>query len=400
VRPCIALVFTDPPWPPTSGGDLRNAAIAAALARHSELHQIAFPLRGRPDADEIPPNGVIHPTPLPAQLERLALRARGLVSGRHPFLEHLVRHRRPEVLFSDLKRIRPEIVVLTQPLTGPFLEVPHRLGARLIFDLDTSHRLVDRRRLDEARGLATIRPALDLAVASRMERGLDRTADEIWVSSAASQEHVHQQGVALRIVPNVIETRVYARYRRPFEPGLITYVGSFDYGPNLDAAKRLLREILPLLLAAWPGARLRLVGRNPPPSLVDEVARSEGAELIGDAEDPWELMAGHGPIVVPLRSAGGTRLKILQAAASEVPIVATALAAEGLDLKADEHLLIAESDTDLAAAVLRIWRQPGIAGQLTSGALIRVTEMYDLDVLDGVIGNSIERILAKRLSTG
>jgi hypothetical protein len=75
------------------------------------------------------------------------------------------------------------------------------------------------------------------------------------------------------------------------------------------------------------------------------------------------------------------------------------LAAEGLELQADEHLLIAESDADLAAAVLRIWRQPGIAAQLASRALVRVTEMYDLDVLDDIVGNSVERIGAKRLST-
>ena len=77
----------------------------------------------------------------------------------------------------------------------------------------------------------------------------------------------------------------------------------------------------------------------------------------------------HGPIalvddktpsvfVAPLRSGGGTRLKILQAMAMGCPVVSTSLGAEGLDVAHGRHLLIANDPSEFTGAVKGLLKSP------------------------------------------
>jgi glycosyltransferase involved in cell wall biosynthesis len=74
--------------------------------------------------------------------------------------------------------------------------------------------------------------------------------------------------------------------------------------------------------------------------------------------------------VVPLLAGSGTRLKILEAWAAGVPVVSTFLGAEGLPVRAGEHLLLADGAADFVEAVSRLLaskelrRKVGMAGRL------------------------------------
>jgi glycosyltransferase involved in cell wall biosynthesis len=69
-------------------------------------------------------------------------------------------------------------------------------------------------------------------------------------------------------------------------------------------------------------------------------------------------------VVVPLLEGGGTRLKILEAAASGKAIVSTSLGAEGLKLRHDDELLIADTSSELAAALIQLCRDAGLRRRL------------------------------------
>lgn len=391
----VVIAATDSPWPPTSGGDLRIAAIASAIASHADLIAVVFPLRKKVETERLPIGTIVHPRHLPGRWRRAALRAVGVVAGRHPFLEHLVRTGAPAQLASDLARIRPDAVVLTYPLTGAFLSLAHAAGARLVFDLDTSHRLVDRRQLATNRGTARIRSLLDLMVAGRMEAGIEDHADEVWVSSAVSATDLASRiRVPLRLIPNTVDVDRYARYRRPLVPGTCTFVGSFDYEPNVAAAVRLVDRIVPILRRAWPGARIRLVGRHPT-AAIRRRAEADGIDLFGDAEDVWYLLAGQGPLVVPLTAGGGTRLKIIEAIACGMPVVGTRIAFEGLDLDPERHVLVADRDEDIASAIVRTWQDPARSAERSGAALDVVAAAYDMHVLEPEVGAAIRDLTAR-----
>jgi glycosyltransferase involved in cell wall biosynthesis len=136
---------------------------------------------------------------------------------------------------------------------------------------------------------------------------------------------------------------------RPLDPvgadRAVVFVGNFEHRPNVDAALRLARAVFPRLA----DARLVLVGSRPP----EEVRSLANArvEVFGSVEDVTPFLDRASVVALPLREGGGMRVKALEALAAGKAVVATRLAVEGLRVADGRHLVLAESDDDLAAAI-------------------------------------------------
>jgi glycosyltransferase involved in cell wall biosynthesis len=191
---------------------------------------------------------------------------------------------------------------------------------------------------------------------------------------------------------SVVENGVDTRYFRPAEvardPGRILFLGSLDWRPNLDGVELLLRRVFPEVLAREPGARLWLVGRNPPDSLRRRVFVRDGVELHADVSDVRPFLHCSGVLAVPLRIGGGSRLKILEALSSGVPVVSTRVGAEGLCLEPGRHLAVVEQVEDMAAALVECIRNPEAARAHAAAGRERVLSLYDWDVL----ADKLERV--------
>ena len=87
-----------------------------------------------------------------------------------------------------------------------------------------------------------------------------------------------------------------------------------------------------------------------------------------------------GVMAVPLRIGGGSRLKILEALACGLPVVASKVGAEGLLLTPNEDYIQAEEET-MADALVQAVRNPGPLQAMAQYARQRVLELYDWDVL-------------------
>src|SRR5207249_635789 len=103
-----------------------------------------------------------------------------------------------------------------------------------------------------------------------------------------------------------------------------------------------LDEIFPLVLAAEPRATLSLVGRKPPERLQSEISKRPGVELHADVADVRPFLYRAGMLAVPLRIGGGSRLKILEALATRLPVVTTRVGVEGLRLTHGKHCTVAD----------------------------------------------------------
>jgi glycosyltransferase involved in cell wall biosynthesis len=183
---------------------------------------------------------------------------------------------------------------------------------------------------------------------------------------------------------DVVENGVDTAYFRPGEarrePGLLLFLGSLDWRPNLDGVDLLLDRVFPAVRAREPSARLALVGRHPPESLRRRAAAA-GVELHADVHDVRPHLAGCGLMVVPLRVGGGSRLKILEALASGTPVVSTRVGAEGLCLEPGRHLTVVEDADALAPALVAAIRAPAAAQAQAEEGRRRVLERYDWDTL-------------------
>src|SRR5213594_1204263 len=145
--------------------------------------------------------------------------------------------------------------------------------------------------------------------------------------------------------------------RRPSEPPVLLLAASFSWPPNVEGALRFLAEGWPRVQAGAPEARLRLAGKSPPASLIRAAVRA-GAEVAADVPSMPEEFACATLLLVPLWLGAGARVKIVEALAARLPVVATPFACDGLGLTPGVHYLEGETAAQLADQALALLRDP------------------------------------------
>ena len=182
------------------------------------------------------------------------------------------------------------------------------------------------------------------------------------------------------VVDNGVDPAFYAQVGGLRDAKCVLFVGALDWRPNQDGVDLLLDRIFPEVRREIPDAKLRIVGRNPSARLKERIASVAGAELHGDVADVRPFLGEAGMLAVPLRIGGGSRLKILEALASNLPVIASRVGAEGLNLTPGEHYVQAE-ESNMAAAIVAAMREPGPILSMTERGRDVVRREYDWAVL-------------------
>ena len=120
------------------------------------------------------------------------------------------------------------------------------------------------------------------------------------------------------------------------DPPHFVFMGVMDYLPNQDAAIFFVRSILPIIQQQHASARFTIVGMNPS-SEVLALASEAGVEVTGMVDSVGPYLAKAHIFVAPFRVARGVQNKVLQAMASELPVVSTPLGNEGINAPAIQY---------------------------------------------------------------
>lgn len=173
----------------------------------------------------------------------------------------------------------------------------------------------------------------------------------------------------------------------------LLFIGLMSYAANAEAVDWFVSKVFPLVRDDSPGTVFTIAGKEPPPR-VQALDGHAGVRVIGYVEDVRPLYSDNSIMVVPLLAGGGSRLKILEAFATGTPVVSTTKGAEGLEVEAGRHLLIADTADDFAAAVIRLRRDVDLYDRLRSEARALVEEKYDWPVLAAKLEAAIVDMLA------
>ncbi|MCL6647907.1 MAG: glycosyltransferase family 4 protein [Chloroflexi bacterium] len=388
----ILFVTPQPPVPARKGTALRNAALIQHAARHHEVQVLSL----------LAPGERLHPAaaatlgapvisvPVPPRSRRQRLR--DLVT--RPLPDLALRLRSPsaqERLVALLRQFRPEVVqfeaVEAAGAVGPLGAAFRAAGRRprLIYDAHNAEFALQRR-LAQAEFRRPLRWPLALYSLlqwqrlGRWEAGLCRAAAAVIAVSADDAADLERlAGVRPTVIPNGVDSERYrpAADGPPLDPTAPTllFLGALNYRPNIEAVTWFTREVLPLVRKEFPSAHLVIAGHEPAPA-VRKLA-SPHVRVLGSVEDDLPLLHQASICVVPLRSGGGMRFKVVQAMAAGVPVVTTLFGAAGIAARQGEHLLYAETPAAFCEAIRRTLCDPTATRARLARARALVVARYD-----------------------
>lgn len=177
---------------------------------------------------------------------------------------------------------------------------------------------------------------------------------------------------------------------------VVLYFGTLSWQPNIEGLERLITHIFSQVREEAPQARLLIAGRDAPPALERLARGTSGVDYLGLVSDSEALYQQARVFVEATRSGGGTKLKILNALARGLPVVANKEAAEGIEAVGGAHLLIAGDDEAMAAAIVRLLSDAALWARLSENGRALVRQKYVAEkaftVLDEVLSGDRSRI--------
>jgi len=236
------------------------------------------------------------------------------------------------------------------------------------------------------------------AEADAEDRLLARVAprfSEVFVSGSADQASlaVRHPRIATEIIENAIAFP--ASTQRSDDGQTLLFVGALGYAPNRDGLRWFLREVWPRLRSeTGRRIRLRVVGA-PIPAEIAELT-IEGLELLGAVPDLAPLYREATLALAPLHTGGGTRLKLIEAAAYRVPMVATSIAARGLDFASADSMWLADSARDFGDAILAALHDPAARQARADKARQRASALHDRAGVVDRLASRFAALLARR----
>ena len=202
---------------------------------------------------------------------------------------------------------------------------------------------------------------------------------------------VHLKEKQVGVVPNGVDTQYNTLLQNTREPDTLIFNGSLTYQNNYDAMDFFLKDIFPLIVKQIPEVQIKITGSTLGVP-IESFSSMSRVIFTGYLEDIRPIISESCVCVVPLRMGGGTRLKILEAMALGTPVISTSKGAEGLNIEAGTHLLIADTPQEFAALTIKLLHDRELRRTLAKNAASLVKEKYDWTKIGQTLCKTIDNL--------
>jgi GT2 family glycosyltransferase len=393
----LEILFVSPYslYPPTHGGGVFMYQVVKALSARHRVHVLAFVDR----EEELESNEHLKQFAVTVECVHRPYAPRGDFLGLIPyavrcFASDDFRRRVQRALF----RHDADILQLEYTQLGQFGGGLRRTPS-VLFEHDVYFQSV-RRRLARAEGFGEFCSTLvEWLRALRYEPKMLRRMDA--VQTCSQQERRLLQSFIGRKQPKIetgLRAAVDAGAYRPVFSGrrkdTALFIGNFQHLPNQEALRFLIRDVLPKLRQAHPGAELVVAGAQANTEM-EELAGAEGVTFLGRVDEIREPLSRYAVFLCPIFSGAGVRVKILEAFAAGIPVVSTPLGAEGLDCEDGRELLLADDADGFVSVTKALFDDPARAEQIARIARETLEAKWDWQVVVPRLESSYRESLAR-----
>lgn len=266
----------------------------------------------------------------------------------------------PQVTFGQLARIGEYLCPLPGPkvidLMDAFSVIAGQRAAASPWPLSLVYRF-------EARRLA----AYELRMRACTEH-------QVFISQRDREAMDPSHAWSATIVPNGIDMEHFQPRPDVRPKHDIVFVGNLGYFPNIEAARFLVKSVMPLIWSRRPNTRVLLAGARPAPGV--RSLASDKVTVQAWLPDIRDAYADGGIFAAPVFSGAGLQNKILEAMAMELPVVTTSHVNRAISAQAGTQVLLADSAVAFADALLHLMEEEQRRGQMGHAGYIFVRQHF------------------------
>ena len=239
----------------------------------------------------------------------------------------IIESEKPDHIYCQLARMAEYVRYLNLPKTLDYMDA-FSIGA--VRRADSSHWLTKPFWKIEAHKMA------------QYEAHLAHDFDNLTIISTQDRDVLDfTEKNKIQVVPNGVDIDYFKKNNAALPPQYhIAFVGNLGYYPNVEAAKYLVNQILPLLLTHIPDIKILIAGARPTAEVLN--LSNKNVVVKGWLKDIREAYSDAQIFVAPLFHGSGQQNKILEAMAMGLPCITTSLVNNAILAKPNEAILTVE----------------------------------------------------------
>jgi len=370
----ILWVKSDLLHPTTKGGHIRTLETLCRLHRRHEIHYVGF---------ENDPAGVgvkrsieyctrIYPVPHQAPKRTSPLFAAQLAKGLLAPLPVSIFRYRSQAMADLIEELiaRENFDSIVCDFITPAVNF-RDLSHAVVFQHNVETTIWERHAQNAKNAAERVYIQQQTRKMFAFERTVCQSAAHVIAVSEQDAERMREMFGVERVssVPTGVDVDYFTA---PDSPNLrrsgLVFVGSMDWLPNIDGIRYFCDQIYPRIRAVRPDCRLAIVGREPTREIKSIAEHDPLVEVTGTVPDVRPYLWNAAVSIVPLRIGGGTRMKIYEAMAARVPVVSTAVGAEGLVIHPPDDIRLTDSPEEFAAQCVALLEDQPMAGRQAGAA--------------------------------
>lgn len=207
-------------------------------------------------------------------------------------------------------------------------------------------------------------------------------------------------GARFETVPNGVDVSYF--YPNPavkVVKNSIVIVGGLSWYPNREAVEYFIRQIWPLLKKRFPDMTVDIIGRGPTDEMLRLAESDECFRVHGFVDDVRDYLWRAQFYLCPIRTGGGTKLKILDALASGCCIIADPFACKGINVTNGVDILYAETPEDYADEIIQLLDHPEVEKQLREESPKLIRKQYSYTQIGKQYAEMLDALVAQEVQT-